>query len=330
MPSLFHRILQGKRCNDTYNYITIATVLHCNDVYVYRMLCKIKFEIAQDCFTQHIGPSDRRRSSRGVPFRDKASHCMLKPTWRSQQKREEQAEAEAEAEAATAVAAAEPDFDTGQAEAYEEQGSDVADEDIDRARADDASPIAEPESEPDSEHREAKAQRKEGADDKCSDEDSAEDGALPVVLPQVSRPSLEEYKEKWSRLLAQHSKPVEGEYSIGNLVPTPIHQLWQDCPYVPFDELKSEEAQSRLSVCQPISGLTETTRAGGVERYAHNSGEVPRRSYKSAVMCLKYGKHLAGASARPRTRITHPLHMSTHQTHTRTTHPLTNAPRAHT
>jgi hypothetical protein len=211
---------------------------------------------------------------------------MLKPTWRSQQKREEQAEAEAESEAATAVAAAEPDFDTGQAEAYEEQGSDVADEDIDRARADDASPIAEPESEPDSEHREAKAQRKEGADDKCSDEDSAEDGALPVVLPQVSRPSLEEYKEKWSRLLAQHSKPVEGEYSIGNLVPTPIHQLWQDCPYVPFDELKSEEAQSRLSVCQPISGLTETTRAGGVERYAHNSGEVPRRRYQSAAMCL--------------------------------------------
>ena len=136
----------------------------------------------------------------------------------------------------------------------------MADEDIDRARANEDSAIAEPESEPDSEHREAKP--KEGADDKCSDEDSAEDAALPAgedalpVLPQVSRPSLEEYREKWARLLAQHAKPVEGEYSIGNLVPTPIHQLWQDCPYVPFDELRSEEAQSRLSVCQPISGLT--------------------------------------------------------------------------
>jgi len=106
------------------------------------------------------------------------------------------------------------------------------------------------------------------------------------VLPQVSRPSLEEYREKWARLLSQHSKPVEGEYSIGNLVPTPIHQLWGDCPHVPFDELKSEEAQSRLSVCQPISGLTETTRAGGVERYAHNSGEVPHRRYKSAAKSL--------------------------------------------
>ena len=102
---------------------------------------KIELEIAQDCFNQYIGPSDRRRSSRGVPFRDSASQCMLKPTWRLQQRREEQAEAEA----STAMAAEEPDFDTGQAEAYEEQGgSDVADEDIDRARVDDDSAIAEP------------------------------------------------------------------------------------------------------------------------------------------------------------------------------------------
>ena len=247
---------------------------------------RIEIEIAQDCFTQHIGHSDRRRSSRGVPFRDKASQCVLKPTWRSQQRREE----EAEADAATAMVVAEPDFDTGQAEAYEEPGSDVADEDIDKARADDDNPIAEPESEPDVEHGEAKPE--DGADDKCSDQDSAEDAALPVeedalpVLPQVSRPSLEEYKEKWTRLLAKHSKPVEGEYSIGNLVPTPIHQLWNDCPHVPFAELKSEEAQSRLSVCQPISGLTETTRAGGVERYAHNSGEVTHRRYKPAAFVL--------------------------------------------
>ena len=126
---------------------------------------------------------------------------MLKPTWRSQQKREEQAEAEA----ATAMAAEEPGFNTGQAEAYEEQGSDVGDEDIDRARADDASAIAEPESEPDSKQpKEAKAQHKEGADDKCSDEDSGEDGALPAdedalpVLPQVSKPSINEYRKKWA------------------------------------------------------------------------------------------------------------------------------------
>ena len=75
----------------------------------------------------------------------------------------------------------------------------------------------------------------------------ADDGVVPAeedvlpVLPQESRPSIEEYRAKWERLLAQHSKPVEGEYSIGNLVPKPIHQLWQDCPYVPFELLILEE-----------------------------------------------------------------------------------------
>ena len=116
---------------------------------------------------------------------------MLKPTWRSQQRSEEQAEAEA----AAAVAAEEPDdFDTGQAEADEAQGSDVADEDIDKARADDDDAVAEPESEPGSEELQ-EANRKEGADDQCSDEDLAEDGALPAeedalpVLPQVLKGS---------------------------------------------------------------------------------------------------------------------------------------------
>ena len=48
----------------------------------------------------------------------------------------------------------------------------------------------------------------------------------------------------------------------------PIEVLWQDCPHVAFADLKSEEAQARLSVCQPISGLQEVTRVGGVERHA--------------------------------------------------------------
>ena len=43
--------------------------------------------------------------------------------------------------------------------------------------------------------------------------------------------------------------------------------LWQDAPHVAFADLKSEEAQARLSVCEPISGLQEVTRVGGVERY---------------------------------------------------------------
>ena len=54
----------------------------------------------------------------------------------------------------------------------------------------------------------------------------------------------------------------------------PIDVLWQDAPHVAFADLKSEEAQARLSVCQPISGLQEVTRINGIERYAHQSGEA--------------------------------------------------------
>ena len=75
------------------------------------------------------------------------------------------------------------------------------------------------------------------------------------VALSEARPSLAEYMEKRSALLAKHSKAVPGSFSRDNLVPQPDHRLWQDCPHVPFSQLKSDEAQARLSVCQPISGL---------------------------------------------------------------------------
>ena len=65
-------------------------------------------------------------------------------------------------------------------------------------------------------------------------------GCLPA-MPQADYPTLEEYQEKWARLLAEHERTVEGEFSIDNLIPTPNHMLWQDCPYVPFELLISEE-----------------------------------------------------------------------------------------
>ena len=46
-------------------------------------------------------------------------------------------------------------------------------------------------------------------------------------LPEMW-PSLEEYTAKWDRLLVQHSKVVEGEFSRDNLVPEPIPNLWQE------------------------------------------------------------------------------------------------------
>ena len=106
-----------------------------------------------------------------------------------------------------------------------------------------------------------------------------EDVMAPPELPEPpgERPTLEEYKDKWSRLLAQHSKCVPGPFSAENLVPVPDSRLWQDCPHVPFDKLQSEEAQARLSVCRPISGLEASNVVGGVPTYAHNTGEVNYR-----------------------------------------------------
>ena len=186
---------------------------------------------------------DRRKSAQPVPFRDKASQSLIRPTWRSQQRRE-QAGAEA---TAAGVAAAEPDIEFGRLDVHEDEGGDAGDDAmVDIGGAHDSA-VGEPESEPDSEPREAKQQPKVDVEDRGSDEGSADDGVVQAeedvlpVLPQESRPSIEEYRAKWERLLAQHSKPVEGAYSIGNLVPKPIHQLWQNCPYVPFEHLISEE-----------------------------------------------------------------------------------------
>ena len=61
---------------------------------------------------------------------------------------------------------------------------------------------------------------------------------------------------------------MEGEFDDDNLVPQPNHVLWQDCPYVPFDKLVSEDSQARLCVCRPIDPVQETTHYDGVERFA--------------------------------------------------------------
>ena len=100
---------------------------------------------------RHLGPVDRRKSAQQVPFRDKASQAMMRPTWRSQQKRE-QADAEA---SAGGEAATELDFERARQELHEQEGSDVADEAVGAVGADVESLVGEPESEPDSDAREA-------------------------------------------------------------------------------------------------------------------------------------------------------------------------------
>lgn len=212
------------------------------------------WQYCQDCYDQWIGPPDRRRSGH-VTFRDKASQCMMKPTWRSQQQREEDA---------AAVAA---DEDDDREEEREHEAEDSQREDLEPKPEE-----SEPESEPCASAPELVADDADEGEG-CDDLSGSELDIAPAI-PREPRPTLEQYKVKWANILALHSKAVEGGFSLDNLVPVPIHELWQDCPYVPFDKLKSEEAQARLSVCKPISGLQETTRENGVERYAHNAGGV--------------------------------------------------------
>ena len=45
-------------------------------------------------------------------------------------------------------------------------------------------------------------------------------------------------------------------------------------PYVPFDELKSDDAQSRLSRCRPVSGFRPSHVEDNKIMFAHNTGEV--------------------------------------------------------
>jgi len=109
-------------------------------------------------------------------------------------------------------------------------------------------------------------------DDLCP---SKKDEEEPEVLTERQWPSLEEYQKKWETKLAEHSKPnAEEGFSRQNLVPVPIPQLWQDCPYVPFDELKTEDAMSRLGRCRPVSGFRPSHCEDSRVMFAHNTGEV--------------------------------------------------------
>lgn len=109
-----------------------------------------------------------------------------------------------------------------------------------------------------------------GPDEEAQDEmEVAEE-----VLPLPGRPTLDEYRAKWALEEAKYARSVPLPFSIDNLVPQPVPQLWQDCPHVPFAQLRSDDAQSRLAVVKPISGMEQASVNEGVPRYAHNSGDV--------------------------------------------------------
>ena len=110
---------------------------------------------------------------------------------------------------------------------------------------------------------------------------------LPQDSPQ--RPSVDEYQKRRDSLKAWHARAVPGLFCRNNLVPTPLPPLWQDCPYIPFEKLQSTEAISRLSVCRPHSGLEPASCAGGVPRYAHNTGGVIFRRWASHQIASTLG-----------------------------------------
>ena len=99
---------------------------------------------------------------------------------------------------------------------------------------------------------------------------------LPDEEP-LQKPTLEEYQTRWNEKKNWHARLVPGEFSRDNLVPVPVEALWQDCPYVPFDELKSVASQSQLSVCRPYCSFEPANCDDGVPRYAHVTGDVNYR-----------------------------------------------------
>jgi len=100
----------------------------------------------------------------------------------------------------------------------------------------------------------------------------------PIIFEErQQRPTLDEYQLRWDEKKTWHARPVPGEFSRYNLVPLPVEALWQDCPYVPFGELKSVESQSQLSVCRPCCSFEPANCDDGVPRYAHVTGEVNYR-----------------------------------------------------
>jgi hypothetical protein len=200
-----------------------------------------------ECFERYINGSDRSRMIH-VPFRDKASQGLMKPTWRERKREHDTLEKP------------EPVADTlGLLDVPAGDEAGVEDAKVFDFEA------------PDSDDGE-----KEGEDELPAFVQEA-DEAPNVELPEqqaIVRPTLQEYQERWTEKLVLHSRGNDLPFSGNNLCPKPVPQLWNNAPHVSFDKLKSPAAQGRLALCRPISGIEESTFVGGLEKYAHSSGDV--------------------------------------------------------
>ena len=223
-----------------------------------------------DCHDRWLRPTGSKRSHGHITYRDKASQGMCKSARPSLQDTIEEAEeprgvAPQSTDDTPEASALEPDLPGEEAlfvcEPDAESAPEGMEDDVDEAR--------EP---PDESEHGSEMQDGEGGSHGVLEETPR------LCLQEERRPSLDEYKQKWNRLEQYHTRPVKGAFGHGNLVPKPVPQLFQNCPWVPFDVLTadgaSDEAHARLSRCFPISGLQLSSMADGVERYAHCQGEV--------------------------------------------------------
>ena len=227
-----------------------------------------------DCHDRWLQPHSSRRPRGHVTYRDKASQGLCKSARPSFEHTTEELELRpptpglgSHGVGRLAAQSMAPPA-TGDVFEYEPDFESLPGEIVDGGQVTPQGPSAEPEQDI----------AQDGDDD--GDDEMPEITPEPVLL-EAARPSLSEYKEKWNSLFLRHTRAVKGAFKPNNLVPKPVPQLFQDCPWVPFDVLTaadaSDEAHARLSRCIPLSGLQPSSMAGGAERYAHCQGEVSFR-----------------------------------------------------
>jgi hypothetical protein len=166
--------------------------------------------------------------------------------------------------------------------------------------------------------------------DACEDDDLEDFGAFAARgfvpksfnLPPDEPPrSLADYKKDWDEKFASHSREVPGEFGRNNLIPKAVPELWQDCPHVDFDALKTDAAISRLSVCRPYSAIEQASCATGIgrSRALENpfSTSCPHRilfplpvSHRIRVCTCSYVAGYAHATGSPHFRTRAPLQLA--------------------
>ena len=189
------------------------------------------------CHDRWIRPS-RSSFCTHVPYRDKASQGLMKQTWHEYKKAKEERETERASQEEEYG-----DLDEASADRMlDEQEGACTDEVVDAAVFDKEAPDDDPFEPAVPVQLPAPDTMDEDdlfATDAAGRQDNKE-GDMEVELPTIPKvvfPTLDQYKAKWASLLEYHARGNDDAYSAENLVPTPQHVLFQDCPHVPFSEL---------------------------------------------------------------------------------------------